>query len=255
MTSDLTNKQLWDNRWDTAGLPSPRLLSTRETDRYIRKLLASVPENGKLLELGGAPGRIAQRHYLCRPDIYIDCIDFSPVGIKKTRDLYDRLGIKGEVIEADIRDCPDHYGKYDLVCSYGLIEHFEDIKDVVASHFRFAKKGGAIGVSVPNYAVFPVKSLLNRFSTETIRTHNLGCMDLNVLKDCVIDAGGIDVEIGVIRGAVLPHSAINCNFGGKLYRRFAQGWNAINSIIGLATKDKLFVRLWDHGLYVIAKKS
>ena len=255
MVQDLTQQKLWDDRWAGFRGESRWKLSVRELDRHLRRVLDRVPENGSLLELGGAPGRIAERHFRLRPDLKIDCLDFSPVGTQRTRELYESCGIKGDVIESDFRAYSAASGDYDLVCSYGLVEHFDEIQDVVSRHFDFAKPGGMVSIVVPNYAAFPVRTLLNRFSHETVDTHNLSCMDPEVLTDAVRSAGGVNIEAGSTGAAILPHSSVNKGFGGRMYGRVAQAWNLLNSMLGLATGDRLVVRLWRHSIYVVANKK
>ena len=66
---------------------------------------------------------------------------------------YERaFGGRGTFILGDVitlaRD-GTHGGRYDLVYSIGLLEHFPDKSEILAAHIRLAKPGGLILIYVP----------------------------------------------------------------------------------------------------------
>lgn len=254
MSRELTDHETWNAAWrGYRGTGSGRL-SVREMDRYLASVLSRVPSSASVVELGGAPARIIARMHRIRPDLRYDCIDFSAVGLQLARKLYEEQGIHGEIIEADVMTYDKQLGSYDLVCSHGLVEHFEDVNGIVARHFDFAKPGGLVSIVVPNYAVFPVACLLRCFCTRTLETHNLECMSTSVLEAAIRSAGGVILESGATGAAILPCSSVNEGIGGRLYGVAARCWNLLNSLVGLATKDRCVIRLWRHRIYVLASK-
>lgn len=79
--------------------------------------------------------------------------------------------------------------RFDLVCSFGLIEHFVDKKEVVAAHCKFAKPDGRVLVIVP------MDTPLSRAYFEVNPELNLGYREL-MTKNELIDAmktGGLEV--------------------------------------------------------------
>jgi SAM-dependent methyltransferase len=78
-------------------------------------------------------------------------IDYSDVGCKKTEYILNKASVSGEVILADMFDPPQELiGKFDIVCSFGVIEHFEDTPKALHAAAAFVKPGGFILTTVPN---------------------------------------------------------------------------------------------------------
>ncbi|MGQ9455001.1 MAG: class I SAM-dependent methyltransferase [Armatimonadota bacterium] len=254
MKRELTDREIWNTAWRGYRDTGSSRLSVREMDRYLASVLSRVPLSASVVELGGAPARIIARMHRIRPDLRYDCIDFSPVGLELARKLYEAWDINGGIIEADVMTYDRRLGTYDLVCSHGLVEHFEDVNGIVARHFEFAKPGGLVSITVPNFSVFPVVCLLRRFSAGTLETHNLECMSSLVLEAAVKSAGGVVLESGLAGAAILPCSSVSKGIGGCLYGVAARCWNLLNSLVGLATKDRCVMRLWRQMIYVLASK-
>jgi len=252
--SDLTDNMFWDRRWDIIKRGKTFMLSHREFQNLLIKTTFSIPKGGSILELGGAPGTMALRIKRIRPDVSIDIVDFSDIGVGKARKIYKHYNIKGNIIKSDFRSYIEGFRSYDFVCSFGLIEHFDDYSKVINSHFQFAKENGTIFFTIPNYSNPVVRSLLNLFSDETVATHNFECMDLNNLKGCVSVAGGLVIGAGSFGAVEFPHKSVNRNILGQLYKLMAQLANMFNSILFIVSMDRLAIRIWNSQLYVIARK-
>jgi 2-polyprenyl-3-methyl-5-hydroxy-6-metoxy-1,4-benzoquinol methylase len=253
--NDLTSSDLWDNRWKTKKENKLKNRNSNQKILGIKDAISNCPINGNLLELGGAPGTMAEIHFYLRPDLCIDCVDFSPEGVEQAKQKYNELGIRGKVIHSDFREYAKLSGeKYDFVCSYGLIEHFTNFEQVMKYHLDFVKPGGIVYIMVPNYSVFPVHNLLELFSKETIETHNFKCMNKELLKNTMIRLGGKNTRSGEVGISILPHSTINPGILGKLYRLFCKLWNFTNSLIYKYTNGLLAIKLWGKTIYVISYK-
>ena len=67
--------------------------------------------------------------------------------------------------------------RYDLVCSFGLIEHFPDWRPVLRSQARLVAEGGRLVVTAPNFRG-ALQWLLHRTLDErNLARHNLGSMN------------------------------------------------------------------------------
>lgn len=78
-------------------------------------------------------------------------IDYSPNGCEQTRIMMKREGVSGEVYCSDIFAIPDSLiGSFDVVVSFGLIEHFSDTNEIVSALAKLLKPGGIILTSIPN---------------------------------------------------------------------------------------------------------
>lgn len=253
--TDLTNEKFWNSRWKDIVTTREILLSTREMDQMIARMLSKIPKNGKLLELGVAPGRMAQRYNSLREDLTIDGVDISEEGIRQTLTIYNRHLINGKLYTMDFRDKTTLGKCYDAVVSHGLIEHFDDYCSIVQNHFKFIKPNGIVLITVPNYSNKLVLWFLKTFSHETLTTHNISCMNLKELSHTVEEAGGQIISTGKFGGPILPHSVINPGISGIIYKKFCQCWNLLISMLGLLSKDILVPRFWESHYYIVATKK
>ncbi len=260
MTTDLTTAEFWDRRWDTAELGSTqRGFSQREFLRLAQDVLHEVPDGGTMLEVGAAPGTFMRQYSLLRPDLRLHGIDISRDGVGIAKAMLEREGISATFMVDDLRSdtAREWWNSFDIVCSHGLIEHFENWREILEAHFRFARPGGRIFVTVPNYSNVVVRMLLKWFAAETLATHNLDCMSEKMLRTVRIESActlGPD-RVGGYGGPLFPSSAVNANFGGSLYRLFAQVWNGSVGIVAWATGDRLILRPWNGGLYLIGSRG
>lgn len=116
----------------------------------IENLLNKINiENSRILELGAATG------FLTR--FLIAKYNCSGVLIDKNEESYHAYLKSCQGM--DVRDSIEYYvedvfkfkskEKYDLVCSFGLIEHFYDKQKIMNAHKKFVKPGGIIMILVP----------------------------------------------------------------------------------------------------------
>lgn len=65
--------------------------------------------------------------------------------------------------------------KYDLVCSFGLIEHFDDINGILKKHVELLSEDASLLVTVPNFRY--LQWLYHRvFDSENLSIHNIDAM-------------------------------------------------------------------------------
>ncbi|MFC1590514.1 hypothetical protein ACFL42_03390, partial [Candidatus Omnitrophota bacterium] len=87
----------------------------------------------------------------------------------------------------------NHSIKYDLICSFGFIEHFkgELEKQIIKKHIDMLKPGGKLILTVPNfnYGQYIICSLLNR---RLLRKHNIKTMTLSYFKD-IASLNGLNI--------------------------------------------------------------
>lgn len=77
-------------------------------------------------------------------------IEYTDNWYKSIEVLYNDLGIKHEHIKWDFFTFNSDK-KYDLVFSWGFIEHFEDYENVILRHIELAKKSWLVVIIVPNF--------------------------------------------------------------------------------------------------------
>ena len=70
-------------------------------------------------------------------------------------------------------------GGYDVVCSWGFIEHFQDYLDVIMEHDKILAKNGLLIIFVPNFRGFFQQTAHRIFDIENLNHHVLASMNPN----------------------------------------------------------------------------
>ena len=177
----LTDQAYWDDYWKHLSLP--REYRRHAKGFYLNAILdvfdRHLPNDANLsiAEVGGAPGQYLaymHKHFGYR----VACVDYSATGCQKTAENFLLLGVKGEVIQADIFAGDPIEPRFDIVYSLGLIEHFADRTSVVERHLRLLKPGGYLVLGVPNFQ--GVNGWFMRALAPAVyAAHHIDAMDLN----------------------------------------------------------------------------
>jgi SAM-dependent methyltransferase len=82
-------------------------------------------------------------------DIY--GVDYSEIGCRQARELLSSVGVNGEIICTDFFKPPENLLNYfDVVVSFGVIEHFQDTTACISTLAKFLKPGGIMINNIPN---------------------------------------------------------------------------------------------------------
>lgn len=171
----LSSQEYWDQVLEKASLPrinSRKSYHYRVTmdfiDQYIRGKSFTT-----LLEVGcGSSGWLP---YFAREyGLRVSGIDYSAVGCRLAEENLRLLKIEfGEIFCKDLfeKDCTG--GKrYDIVFSYGVIEHFDRPEDVVRIFSSFLNPGGVIITLVPNLNGL-MGSMVRKFTPDVYAMHRV----------------------------------------------------------------------------------
>lgn len=178
-TGELTTKSHWDSAWATPPrwrLPSPLIVGTRNVQRILR---ADVRPGMRVLELGCAPGKIlAWVASALRAEV--SGLDYSDRGIGWTKELFRALSLRLDLRCEDAFKTTFPAASFDVVYSFGLIEHFQDPRAIVRAHVALARPGGKSIIAVPNYG--GLYGRLQRWlDPENLSIHNLEIMNIRAL--------------------------------------------------------------------------
>jgi SAM-dependent methyltransferase len=122
-----------------------------------RALLRGTVEIGRLqrgmsvVELGCGSSRYLP--YLAQLwDVRVRGVDFSPEGVRQTVAGIEAVGASSNgIVLGRIADYVERNpASADLVVSYGLVEHFSDLDEVVSWHIAAVRPGGRVVISAPN---------------------------------------------------------------------------------------------------------
>lgn len=178
---NLTEAEFWDNYWQNCKLPS----TIDKRFSFDRCLATALQQNlnctnGRVLEIGCAPGKwlafMAKTFGLDPAGI-----EYSMAGMLATKRNFMLLSLNAdEIINADFFELAPR-DEYDVVMSFGFIEHFDNPEDVVARHLKWVKPGGKLVLGVPNFnGVY--KPLQRILKNEILDKHNLTIMNLQWFK-------------------------------------------------------------------------
>ncbi len=181
---NLTDRQFWEDYWKSKS----GLIFQVEDKFVLNDILRGIMNKNSIstaLEIGGFPGHYSV--YLAgKFGIKATVLDFVIVP-ELIRELIKVNHAEIDWIETDLFTF--HTDKrFDLVFSNGLIEHFEDTREIILKHTELVSKGGSFFVSLPNFRGFN-GWLQKAFDPENYAKHYIGCMDPDFLKSVCEDLG------------------------------------------------------------------
>jgi len=175
-----TTVEHWDNAWSratTKRLPSSLNVAIWDLKRFLRK---HVKPGSRYLEIGCAPGKMLA-WAAAQLDAQVAGLDYSQPGTIAAKKLFKALGLKGDIRCEDAFNHTFPEGSFDVVSSFGVIEHFDDPRAMIRQHILLARPGGKALIVVPNYGGVYGR-LQRRFDPENLSLHNLKTMDPATLK-------------------------------------------------------------------------
>jgi len=175
-----TAKDFWQGRAynsDSEALPASDLQPV--FDRFLPRR-----SDWSVIEIGACPGShlltLARSHGY-RPV----ALDFLPK-VRTLPAIFQRHGIGDlETIEQDFLSLQEQR-RFNVVMSFGFIEHFNNPQEVLRKHWELVKEGGFLLLGLPIFG--PMQMALRRLILtpekleESLSAHNTTVMDLRVLK-------------------------------------------------------------------------
>jgi len=143
-----------------------------------------VPDSPDILELGAATGFLT-RWFIEKYGGSGLLVDSSRASFETFNTLKDNLKEKIDYLQKDIFQL-ELEERFDLVCSFGLIEHFKEKSGVLEIHKKFLAPGGAVVILVP------ADTPLSRVFFELHPELNLGYRELlkgKELKQILVQVG------------------------------------------------------------------
>ncbi|MCB9989380.1 MAG: class I SAM-dependent methyltransferase [Rhodospirillales bacterium] len=169
----LSSKEDWAEEW-SGGNPMLTFDPTLPFFRDIHKLCQHhlpVSSGMRCLEIGCYPGT-----YMWYFNTYfkhkVSGIEYVDECVPRCKENMASLGIDAEIIHADLFDYKPPAELWDVVASFGFIEHFTDTQDVIQRHLDLLKPGGYLVLVIPNHAGLNGK-ILKAVDKDKHAIHNL----------------------------------------------------------------------------------
>jgi SAM-dependent methyltransferase len=92
-------------------------------------------------------------------------LDYSEIGCRQSQEILSNANVQGEIICADFFLPPASLlGKFDVVVTFGVVEHFTDTRSCIEALLRFLKPGGLLVTIIPNIAgwIGTIQKIVNR---------------------------------------------------------------------------------------------
>lgn len=154
---DKAGTPYWDANWSQADFPKPFDHTDTSLDNYVNlelhKFFQRVLTEKKgfsVLEIGCA-NSIWPIYFHKYFEAKVYGLDYSEVGCEKSRALLEHYNIPGKIYCADLFKPPaELLQKFDLVVSFGVVEHFENTAECLKSCAALVKPGGYLLTLIPN---------------------------------------------------------------------------------------------------------
>jgi hypothetical protein len=174
-TETFTKQSDWEKYWRNQEIiPYEKL--------FIEEFLDELPKHGKLIEIGGFPGKFAG-YFKKKFNYDVTILDFImiPEIVANVEKSYELPPGSIKKIKADFFEYISPY-KYEIVTSIGFIEHFEDTRLVLSKHVELLKSGGGLLVTLPNFR--GLNGFVQKiFDPKNYTIHNISSMDVKKLKE------------------------------------------------------------------------
>lgn len=150
-----------------------------------------LPKGGsrKVVEIGSAPGKFLLRFH--------QKFGYEPFGVEYTADgvqlnkrLFAAAGLNPDNVWHEDAGDPEFLARnresFDVVYSFGLIEHFSDPKEMIRNHVELLAPGGHLVIVIPNLRGVNL-ALTRFFHRDLIALHNLEIMSKKAFRSLFSD--------------------------------------------------------------------
>ncbi|MCA9198411.1 MAG: class I SAM-dependent methyltransferase [Planctomycetales bacterium] len=166
---DFASKQHWDQRWQDRQLPlkvnpANRSLHNYQVvyfDRVFQRLFEQYRHGGAnhhplhLMEVGCARSTWLP-YFANRLGCQVQGLDYSEHGCHMAEQILRQSRVDGQIHCADLFAPPaELQGQFDVVVSFGVVEHFSDTSACLSQMARLAKPGGMLITIIPNMQGLP----------------------------------------------------------------------------------------------------
>jgi len=157
--NDKAGADYWDKTWRVQPLPTAVSLKKNRLNNYVFLSLDQYFRNvffnwkcagRRLLEIGAA--RSLWLPYFAREFGFKVCgLDRSEAGCEQAKEILKYQELCGDVVCGDLAFPPNWMlGSFDVVVSFGVVEHFDPPEACLKACARFLKPGGLIITIIPN---------------------------------------------------------------------------------------------------------
>jgi len=156
---DKAGKQYWNDSWAASKLPEAMNPADMSLNNYVGRRFHDLfmdlfdglqNRSLRLLEVGCAKS-VWLPYFVKEFGFEVCGLDYSPIGCEMATQITSANGVDAEIYCADLFSPPvSMLGQFDVVVSFGVVEHFEDTSVCLKSVSAFLKPGGMLITTIPN---------------------------------------------------------------------------------------------------------
>lgn len=170
----LTEKKYWDEKYGD-GVTTPLSL-----EGFRQHTFANIFETMKLADLEGksileiGAGGSQWLTFLARefPTSEFAGLDYSEAGCEDLRKRAESEGVFVDIVCADLYCPPENYkNKFDIVITFGVVEHFDSLDDILPALLNYLKPNGKLYTLIPNMAAL-MGTLTKKYDQSVYDIHN-----------------------------------------------------------------------------------
>jgi 2-polyprenyl-3-methyl-5-hydroxy-6-metoxy-1,4-benzoquinol methylase len=263
---DKAGEAYWTSVWENSELnPAIDIQSKdmhfypqRATLKIFDRILKDVPLKGKkLVEIGC--GNSSWLPYFSKQyglDVY--GIDYSEEGCEQAEKILQRENVEGTIYCTDaFNPADDLHSEFDIVISFGVVEHFSDTAATLNAFSKYLRPGGLLITAIPNMSGF--NGWLHKMMNRPLYDIHVP-LDKNQLASAVRNAGLNEIMTVYYIGVSLNVQLTEAGAPVKNFRlkRFISRTGAaitlffwwVEEKLGAFPKTKWFSR----GIFSVAKK-
>ena len=168
----LVDQSYWDQSY---ARMRPTIAPPNDPVRqWIEAAVPKAKAAERCLEIGCFPGRYLG--VLGHLGYEVNGIDLTPA-IERMKSAFDAEGLRtGTFVHADFFTHPAE-PRYDIVCSFGFIEHFPNWQQALLKHTEHLKPGGLLVIETPNFRGWLQNWLHRRLDSVNLKRHHVPAMD------------------------------------------------------------------------------
>jgi 2-polyprenyl-3-methyl-5-hydroxy-6-metoxy-1,4-benzoquinol methylase len=179
LRGEKTDLSYWESQWREKKLSTSCTINVDNyslkhfASRKFHRLFSGILNDRKgerLIEIG-CGGSLWLPYFASFFDMEITGIDYSPTGCNRAREILKSLNIQGAIIETDLfRPPAEIVEAFDVLVSFGVVEHFLDPSVCICACCKFLRQGGMMITVIPNMTGL-VGKIQNRISPVVFNLH------------------------------------------------------------------------------------
>ena len=249
--ANIVNQDYWNKQYKDV------LFQKLDDNHYLSPFIEQfIPfnEHGKAIEIGCYPCRYLS--FIGNKGYEINGIDLNP-DTPQLFEIIKEAGYRvGKVITQDFTKINEKE-KYDIVCSFGFVEHFTNLDEIILKHANIVAPNGYLIIETPNFNGWGQYLFHYLFDTPNLRRHVKKNMDpflwVDILKKNTLDfeilccqyCGGIDFWTDKDQSKIQ-------NFFAKIIKRI---WWAIKFIFPFIHFPQINNKTFSRSCILIAKRN